>query len=87
MRILTYQDLRDRGLRWSRVHLQRMVRAGGFPAPFLLSPKHIAWQEDLVMKWLEQRARIPAVKRTNGTAPRGTVPRPGVAVRRSLDED
>jgi hypothetical protein len=35
-RVLTREDLRAKGLKYSRQHLNRRVNAGTFPAPFKL---------------------------------------------------
>jgi prophage regulatory protein len=34
MRLLSYEDLEAKGIRYSRVHIWRLVRAGKFPPPF-----------------------------------------------------
>jgi prophage regulatory protein len=33
MRFLYLPDLRDRGIRYSRQHIDRLIKAGKFPAP------------------------------------------------------
>jgi predicted DNA-binding transcriptional regulator AlpA len=38
MVFLNYADLRARGIRYSRVHLARLVKAGKFPAPVKFTP-------------------------------------------------
>ena len=36
-RLLDRKDLRDRGIKYSRVHLDRLVKAGRFPKPIQLA--------------------------------------------------
>jgi prophage regulatory protein len=54
MKLLSYQDLRDRGIRYSRVHLWRLEAAGKFPKRVRLSPARHAWIEDEIDDHLEQ---------------------------------
>ena len=59
MKVLTAKDLQERGIRWSRQHRDRMVKAGEFPKPLKLGtgPKSWnVWLETEVNQWLEQRA-------------------------------
>jgi len=37
MTILSYRDLRARGIPYSKVHLRRLWEAGRFPRPFQLA--------------------------------------------------
>jgi predicted DNA-binding transcriptional regulator AlpA len=62
-RFLSYQDLLDRGIRFSRVHLRRMERTGTFPMRVVLGAgsavqTSIAWVADEVIAW--ENARIAA---------------------------
>ena len=52
MRVLTFNDLRTKGIDFSRVHLNRMIRNGAFPEPVKIGVEHgsvrnarIAWVE------------------------------------------
>jgi prophage regulatory protein len=54
-RLLSFNELRDRGISYSRVQLWRMVRAGRFPAPVKLGPSRSAWVETEVDSWIEAR--------------------------------
>jgi hypothetical protein len=57
-RFLSYTDLIDRGIRFIRVHLGRMERAGQFPQRIVLGSgvqASIAWLSDEVLAWEEQR--------------------------------
>jgi predicted DNA-binding transcriptional regulator AlpA len=55
-RFLSYPDLLERGIRFSRVHLRRMERAGVFPMHIVLGTgsgvqTSIAWVADEVIAW------------------------------------
>jgi prophage regulatory protein len=55
MTFLSYKDLRKKGIRFSRVHVLRMVKAGRFPKPVKLGDKENSWIEVEVDKWLTKR--------------------------------
>jgi prophage regulatory protein len=62
-RFFSYDDLRARGIKYSRVHLRRMEKAGSFPAHVKLGAGNevqtsIAWLVDEVEAW--EAARIAA---------------------------
>ena len=44
-------------VRYSRRHLYRLVRSGGFPPPIQLGPKKIGWIEAELLEWLNSRPR------------------------------
>jgi prophage regulatory protein len=67
-RLLSYDDLRPRGLRFSRVHLRRLERAGLFPQHVKLGAGNfIAWFEDEIDAYVESLAAKRA------TAPKTTL--------------
>ena len=45
MRLLSREDLRERGIRYSRQQLWRLIRDGKFPAPVRGAGKGLAWVE------------------------------------------
>jgi prophage regulatory protein len=56
-RVLSFSDLvGQKGIRYSRVHLYRLVHGRKFPAPLRLSANRVAWLEDEVDAWLAARA-------------------------------
>ena len=55
-RLLTYQDLRARGIRWSRVHIKRLETARKFPLHIDVGDNSIAWFEDEIDDFLEMKA-------------------------------
>ena len=54
-RLLSFNELRDRGITYSKVQIWRMVRAGRFPAPVKLGPSRSAFVEAEVDAWVEAR--------------------------------
>lgn len=55
-RVLSFNDLNDKkGIRWTRQHTWREVKAKRFPAPVRLGGNTIAWIEDEIDAWLDQR--------------------------------
>jgi prophage regulatory protein len=55
MRMLTIDDLRAKGIKWSRQHIHRKVRRGEFPRPVKLGSSTNAWPESEVDAFLEAR--------------------------------
>jgi prophage regulatory protein len=59
MRALSHKDLREKkGIPYTDRHVNRMVKAGEFPAPFPLGPGRKAFDEDEVDEWLERRKAL-----------------------------
>ena len=42
---------------YSRMHIYRLSRNGGFPKPVRLGPKAVAWLESEVEAWMEKRVQ------------------------------
>lgn len=59
-RVLSYNDLLDRGIRYTRVHLNRLSREGKFPAAIHLGQHRIAWRESEINDWLAACERVQA---------------------------
>ena len=49
MRVLQYRDLAAMGIRYSREHINRLIKLGQFPASFRLSEHRIVWLESAVL--------------------------------------
>jgi prophage regulatory protein len=56
MRLLTFPQVKAKGIPWCRDHLRRKANAGEFPAPIALSDSRIAWLESEVDDWITARA-------------------------------
>lgn len=54
---LSYRQLREYGCPWTRVHINRLINAGGFPAPYQLSDNRIGWRLSDVVAWQKTRVR------------------------------
>ncbi len=52
LKILSLEDLRERGILYSRVHINRLVKAGKFRAPIKLGQNRIGWVESEINEWL-----------------------------------
>jgi predicted DNA-binding transcriptional regulator AlpA len=56
-RALVYNQLKaEKGIPWSRQYIRRLEKAGRFPHHINLGPNTIAWLEDSLDTFLEQRA-------------------------------
>lgn len=59
-----YDQLSCHGIRFTRVHLRRLIRRGLFPAPIRLSPNRIAWRSsDLMAFKISRPSVLPTTKR------------------------
>lgn len=56
MKFIHYQQLRERGITFTRVHLNRLIKAGDFPPPVRLGGNSIAWVESEIEAWAAQKA-------------------------------
>jgi prophage regulatory protein len=55
-RLLTFADLKARGIPWTRMHVGRLEAAGKFPQHIDLGENSIAWFEDEIDDFLEEKA-------------------------------
>jgi hypothetical protein len=55
--LITRDDLHDRGITLSKVHLRKLIRVGLFPKPIRITPRLLAWEEDAIEDYLARRAR------------------------------
>jgi len=63
-RLLTFADLKERGIPWTRMHLGRLEAAGKFPQHIKLGENSVAWFEDEIDDFLEAKAAARARRRT-----------------------
>ena len=52
---VTYPQLKERGVPYTRVHLNRLIDAGKFPAAVRLGENRIAWRARDIEAWAESR--------------------------------
>jgi prophage regulatory protein len=64
VRVLDRDDLREKGIKHCRQHLDRLVKDGKFPAPIKIGENRVAWVENEVDAYI--RSRIAA--RDDGVA-------------------
>lgn len=55
MKILSYDDLKARGINYSKVHLWRLERDKKFPKRVPLSESRHGWLETEIDGWLAER--------------------------------
>lgn len=53
--LLSFEQLGDIGIDYSREHLRRMERAEQFPKRVRLSPGRVAWRLSDIESWIESR--------------------------------
>jgi prophage regulatory protein len=63
-RLLTFADLKARGIPWTRVHVGRLEAAGKFPQHIDLGENSIAWFEDEIDDFLEAKAAARDQRKT-----------------------
>jgi len=56
-RLVTYKELREVGIPWSRAHLQRLEDAGRFPLRIPLGDCRVVWDLQEVDEYIESRRR------------------------------
>ncbi len=61
-KLLSFGQLKEMGLPWSREHLWRLESAERFPRRLELSPQRVAWLEDEVIAFIEAKADERAVR-------------------------
>ena len=54
-RFLALKDLPAKGIYYHINHLRRMWNDGRFPPPVHLSPRKLAWAEDVIDAWLASK--------------------------------
>ena len=55
MRYLSYPELKEKGIPWSRMHIDRLEKAGTFPKRRELGANTVGWDEEEIEEWLASR--------------------------------
>jgi len=55
--LLSFEQLRARGVPFTRVHINRMMEAGQFPRAVEISQNRIAWDASEIDAWIASRPR------------------------------
>jgi Prophage CP4-57 regulatory protein (AlpA) len=64
VRLLDPHALREKGIVYHINRLRYLWEHGLFPRPFNLSPRRIAWREDDIDAWIEDKIRAAEAKRS-----------------------
>jgi prophage regulatory protein len=56
--LLSYADLCERGIRYSKMHLRRLESAGKFPRRVEVSPQRVAWVGTEIDEWISARIAV-----------------------------
>jgi predicted DNA-binding transcriptional regulator AlpA len=54
-RFVTYDELPSFGVRYSRVHLRRLLVRGQFPHAHEITPNRIGWYLSDIQRWIASR--------------------------------
>jgi predicted DNA-binding transcriptional regulator AlpA len=85
MKMLSFERLQsDKGITWSRVHIDREEKAGRFPARVRLGGNTVCWVEAEIDMWLEHRASECRGIEPRDAGARGRAARRENAVRKPL---
>jgi prophage regulatory protein len=67
--LLDLEDLRKRGIKFTRQHLHRLVRNEKFPAPVKVGENTNAWLESEIDQYVKDRIKLrDAQRRTQSAA-------------------
>ena len=54
-RLLSYKDLHEVGVSFSRNYLRKLINDGKFPQPIRVGPCTLAWDKAVIRAWVEER--------------------------------
>ena len=79
-RLLTFDELRDHGVPYTRGHLHRLEQSGQFPKRVPIGASRVGWVEDEIDRFVEERIQARStLAGTIGSArkrPGSKTPRP-----------
>ena len=52
MELLSYRDLREKGIKFHRTHIWRKVKEGSFPPPIKIGAQRNAWIDSEIEEWI-----------------------------------
>jgi prophage regulatory protein len=55
MKVLSFSDLRDRGIPFCRQYVHKLIKKGEFPPPLKIGGKTNAWVESEIDQYLKDR--------------------------------
>ncbi|MEW2918278.1 AlpA family phage regulatory protein [Ruegeria sp. ANG10] len=59
--LISFDDLHELGITYSKEHLRRLEEARQFPSRVRLSPARVAWMFSEVMAWINERAQVRSI--------------------------
>ena len=62
-RLLTYKDLHEVGVSFSRNYFRKLINDDKFPQPIRVGPCKLVWDEAAIRTWIEER---PSDERDDG---------------------
>jgi prophage regulatory protein len=57
IRVLSYEELKARGIRFSRVWIAKLIRENKFPRPINIGVSHVGFVESEINEWLAAKVR------------------------------
>jgi prophage regulatory protein len=57
IKVLSYEDLKTRGIRFSRVWIAHLIRQNKFPRPINIGASHVGFVESEIQEWLAAKIR------------------------------
>ena len=84
-KIVGFNDLAPRGIRFSRVHISRLEKEGKFPKHLNLAPQSIGWLEEEVDAWIAARAAERSEKPAQAAGAVAAAPLPQTSTGNEVD--
>jgi predicted DNA-binding transcriptional regulator AlpA len=61
-RMIAWEDLPSKGIRYHRNYLRRLWEEGRFPKPVHLSARKLAWPEAAIDEWIANKIELSSSK-------------------------
>lgn len=85
--LLSYDDLRQFGIKYSREHLRRLEADSKFPERIRLSPSRVVWLQSEILEWLDERIAMRHQKKLPEPSADFLERDPSILPSISVDED
>lgn len=67
LQLLSYNDLKNFGIRYSKSHLYYLMNRNEFPRPVKLSANTIAWDRDDIQIWIDEKIKAHRISENHET--------------------